>query len=103
MCVRCHCERSEESLKFWQLARRRQSEIFRAAQHARERKRFNDLLRLQHESKVDALAFSDVETIDCKESPACRWGREEFARYGRRQNNKTRIGCAHELRSATLV
>src|SRR4029077_13305135 len=60
-------------------------------------------LGFQHQGEIDAFAFRDVETIDCKESPACRWVREKLARNRRRQNNKTWIGCAHELSSATLV
>ena len=64
--------------------------------------RFNQSLWLQHQGDIDAFAFRDVETTDCKESPAFRWVRENFARHGRRQNDKTWIGCAHELSSATL-
>ena len=59
-------------------------------------------LGFQHQREIDAFAFRDVETTDRKESPACRWVREKFARHGRRQNDKTWIGCAHELSSATL-
>ena len=65
--------------------------------------RFNQSFGFQHQREIDAFAFRDVETIDCKESPACRWVREKFARNGRWQNDKTWIGCAHELSSATLV
>src|SRR5436305_13504631 len=57
----------------------------------------------QHQREIDAFTFRDIETISCKESPACGWIREKFPRYGRWQNNKTRIGCAHELSSASLV
>src|SRR5580765_8304568 len=57
----------------------------------------------QHQGEIDAFAFRDVETIDCKESPAFRWVREKFARNGRRQDDKTWIGCAHELGSTALV
>ena len=64
--------------------------------------RFNQSLWFQHQREIDAFAFRDVETTDCKESPAFRWVREKFARNGRRQNDKTWIGCAHELSSATL-
>src|SRR5438094_782787 len=60
-------------------------------------------LGFQHQREIDAFAFGDVETTDCKESPAFRWVGEKFARHGRRQNDKTWIGCAHELSSATLV
>jgi len=56
----------------------------------------------QHQREIDALAFRDAETIDRKESPACRWIREKFARDGRWQNDKTWIGCVHELSSAAL-
>src|SRR4029453_11458419 len=59
-------------------------------------------LGFQHQGEIDAFAFRDVETTDCKESPAFRWVREKFARNGRRQNDKTRAGYAHELTSATL-
>ena len=65
--------------------------------------RCNQSFSFQHQREIDAFAFRDVETIDCKESPACRWVCEKFARNGRRQDDKTRIGCAHELSSATLV
>ena len=64
--------------------------------------RFNESLWFQHQREIDAFAFRDVETTDCKESPACRRIREKFARNGRWQNDKTWIGCAHELSSATL-
>ena len=64
--------------------------------------RFNQSFWFQHQREIDAFAFRDVETIDCKESPACRWIREKFARNGRRQDDKTWIGCAHELSSAAL-
>ena len=64
--------------------------------------RFNQLLWLQHQREIDALAFRDVETIDGKESPASRWVRKKFARNGRRQDDETWIGCAHELSSAAL-
>ncbi len=60
-------------------------------------------LGFQHQGEIDAFAFRDVETTDCKESPAFRWVGEKFARDGRRQNDKTWIGCVHELSSATLV
>src|SRR5436190_24383652 len=60
-------------------------------------------LGFQHQREIDAFAFRDVETTDCKESPAFRWVDEKFARHGRRQNDKTWIGCAHEFSSATLV
>ena len=56
----------------------------------------------QHQGEIDAFAFRDVETIDRKESPGCRWIREKFARFGRWQNDKTGIGFAHELSSAAL-
>ena len=59
-------------------------------------------LGFQHQREIDAFAFRDIETIDREESPACRWIREKFARYGRWQNDKTWIGCVHELSSATL-
>src|SRR5882724_12373444 len=65
--------------------------------------RFNQSFSFQYQREIDAFAFSDVETINCKEFPACGWVREKFARYGRRQNDKTWIGCAHELSGATLV
>ena len=65
--------------------------------------RFNQSFSFQHQREIDAFAFSDVETIKCKELPACGWVREKLARYGRRQNDKTWIGCAHELSGATLV
>ena len=65
--------------------------------------RFNESLWFQHQREIDAFAFRDVETIDRKESPTCRWVREKFACHWRRQNEKTWIGCAHELSSATLV
>ena len=74
----------------------------RSAQHDRRKRRFNQSFWFQHQREIDALAFRDVETIDCKESPACRWVREKFARNGRRQDDKTWIGCAHELSSAAL-
>src|SRR5512133_292417 len=60
-------------------------------------------LGFQHQGEIDAFAFRDVETTGCKEPPAFRWVREKFPRNGRRQNDKTWIGCAHELSSATLV
>lgn len=60
-------------------------------------------LGFQDQREIDAFAFHDVETTDCKESPAFRWGGEKFARNGRRQDDKTWIGCAHEFNSATLV
>src|SRR6266511_229071 len=60
-------------------------------------------LGFQHQGEIDAFAFRDVETTDCEESPAFGWVCEKFARDGRRQNNKTRIGCAHEFTRATLV
>ena len=63
---------------------------------------FDESFWLQHQRKIDAFALGDVETIDCKESPACGWVCEEFARDRRRQNDKTWIGCAHELGSAAL-
>src|SRR5215211_809770 len=62
----------------------------------------NQSLWLQHKGEIDAFAFGDVETTDCKESPASRRVREKFARQRRRQNDKTWIGYAHEFRSATL-
>src|SRR6476660_1276430 len=65
--------------------------------------RFNQSFSFQHQREIDAFAFSDVETINCKELPASGRVREKFARYGRRQNDKTWIGCAHELGSAALV
>ena len=61
--------------------------MFRSAQHDRRRKdastlyRFNESFWFQHQREIDAFAFRDVETIDRKESPACRWIREKFARY----------------------
>ena len=64
---------------------------------------FNESFWLQHQREIDAFAFRDAETIDRKESPACGWVRKEFARYGCRQDDKTWIGCAHELSSAPLV
>src|SRR5437667_3837185 len=60
-------------------------------------------LGFQHQGEIDAFAFRDVETTNCKESPAFRWVGENFACDGRRQDDKTWIGCAHELSSATLV
>ena len=80
----------------------------RSAQHDRRKTRFNvyrfnQSFSFQHQGEVDAFPFRDIETIDCKESPVCRWIREKFARNGRRQNDKTWIGCAHELGSAALV
>src|SRR5215469_14017181 len=60
-------------------------------------------LCFQHQREINAFAFRDVEAIDCKESPASWWVREKFAREGRRQNDKTWIGCTHELSSTTLV
>src|SRR2546430_11558043 len=60
-------------------------------------------LGFQHQREIDAFAFRDVETTNCKESPVFRWVGEKFARDGRRQNDKTWIGCTHELSSATLV
>ena len=85
--------------------------MFRSAQHDREGKRFNALtlqrfnesLRFQHQREIDAFAFRDIETTDCKESPAFRRVREKFARDGRRQNDKTWIRCVHELSSAMPV
>jgi predicted 3-demethylubiquinone-9 3-methyltransferase (glyoxalase superfamily) len=65
--------------------------------------RFNQSFSFQHQGEIDAFAFSNVETINCKEFPTCGWVREKFGRYGRWQNDKTRIGCAHELSGATLV
>src|SRR5882724_13562167 len=59
-------------------------------------------LGFQHQGEIDAFAFGDVETTDCKESPAFRWVGEKFARNGRRQNDKTRAGNVHELSGATL-
>ena len=84
--------------------------MFRSAQHDREGKRFNALtlqgfnesLRFQHQREIDAFAFRDAETVDRKESPAFRWIREKFARCGRWQNDKTWIGCVHELSSVAL-
>ena len=65
--------------------------------------RFNQSLWLQHKREIDAFDFRDVETTDCKESPALRWVGEKFARNGGRQNDKTWIGCVNELSSATPV
>src|SRR6266567_828782 len=59
-------------------------------------------LGFQHQREIDAFAFRDVETTDCKESPVSRWVGEKFARHDRRQNDKTWIGSAHELDGATL-
>ena len=56
----------------------------------------------QHQREIDAFAFRDIETTDRKESPVCGWVREKFARNGRRQDDKTWIGCVHELSSAAL-
>ena len=61
------------------------------------------LFWFQHQREIDAFAFRDVETIDCKESPAFRWIGEKFARDGRRENDKAWIGRTHEFGSATLV
>ena len=77
--------------------------MFRSAQHDRRKRRFNESLWFQHQREIDAFAFRDIETIDCKESPVCRWVRKKFARKGRRQDDKTWIGCAHEFSSTTLV
>ena len=65
--------------------------------------RFNQSFSFQHEREIGAFAFRDVETTDCKESPAFRWAREKCARHRRWQNDETCTGCAHELNSATLV
>src|SRR6266480_1809069 len=59
-------------------------------------------LGFQHQREIDAFAFRDIETTNRKESPAFRWVGEKFARQWRWQNDKTWIGCAHELSSATL-
>ena len=65
--------------------------------------RFNHSFSFQHQREIDLFAFRDVETTDCKESPASRWVREKFARNVCRQDDKTWIGCAHELSSVPLV
>src|SRR6476659_5676939 len=64
--------------------------------------RFSQSFWFQHQREINTFAFRDAETIDRKESPACRWIREKFARYRRWQNDKTWIGCVHELSSAAL-
>ena len=44
-----------------------------------------------------------LKPLTVKNRQLAGWVCEKFGRNGRRQDDKTWIGCAHELSSATLV
>src|SRR5204863_10032820 len=59
--------------------------------------------RITHHRKIQAFAFRDIETTDCKKSPPFRWVSEKFPRNGRPKGDKTWTSSAHELSSAMLI